>query len=475
MTMAGDAAAIADRIGRTTAGPGMASGLSLPRPVEGERFGAWTWYPELLARPVPRYTSYPTAAEFVDAPFAEAQAAALAALSGPVSLYLHIPFCEQICWYCGCNTGAANRSQRLAAYLGALTREIEMVARHIGPGARVTRIAFGGGSPNAIAPTDFVRLIDALTLNFRLARPVLSLELDPRSLAPAWFTAIRGIGVIKASLGVQTFDPRVQAAIGRVQPEADIARAMDGLRKAGVDSVNFDLMYGLPHQDEAVLAQTLETAIAMQPDRVALFGYAHVPGVIPRQRRIDATSLPGQRTRFAMAAQGAKRLEAAGYATIGFDHFALPHDDMAKARAAGTLRRNFQGFTDDTAPALIGLGASSVSQFPGLLVQNDKNAGRYRTLVEAGTLPGTRGVVQSPEDRRRAALIETLLCRETVDLPPDVLEDAGEGLLPFVERGLARIKGTRLTLAPHSQPYHRSIAALFDRWRNGGHQFSSAV
>jgi hypothetical protein len=164
------------------------------------------------------------------------------------------------------------------------------------------------GSPNAISPTDFVRLIDTLTLNFRLARPVLSLELDPRSLAPQWFTAIRGIGVIKASLGVQTFDPRVQAAIGRVQPEADIARAMDGLRGAGVDSINFDLMYGLPYQDEAVLAQTLDTAVAMAPDRVALFGYAHVPHVVPRQRRIDVAALPGQRTRFAMAAQGSAHL-----------------------------------------------------------------------------------------------------------------------------------------------------------------------
>ena len=451
-----------------------AIGGAMP-PQSGERFDDWTWYPELLARPVPRYTSYPTAAEFADADLADAQARALGLLRGPVSLYLHIPYCQEICWYCGCNTGAANRSQRLAAYLGALHREIEMVAQLIGPQARITRIAFGGGSPNAISPTDFVRLIDTLTLNFRLARPVISLELDPRSLVPQWFTAIAGIGVIKASLGVQTFDPRVQAAIGRVQPQDDIARAMDGLRGAGVDSINFDLMYGLPHQDEAVLDQTLDTAIAMAPDRVALFGYAHVPHVVPRQRRIDVAALPGQRTRFAMAAQGSARLRAAGYEAIGFDHFALADDDLAKARRTGTLRRNFQGFTDDSAGALIGLGASSVGVFPGLLVQNEKNAGRYRQQLDSGRLAGTRGVVQTVQDQRRAAVIETLLCQEAVNLPADLLDEARDGLAPCVARGLARIEGQRLVLAPHSAPYHRSIAVLFDAYRGGGHQFSSAV
>jgi len=304
---------------------------------------------------------------------------------------------------------------------------------------------------------------------------VISLELDPRSLAPQWFTAIAGIGVIKASLGVQTFDAGVQAAIGRVQPRDDIARAMDGLRGAGVDSINFDLMYGLPHQDEAVLEQTLDTAMAMAPDRVALFGYAHVPHVVPRQRRIEVAALPGQRTRFAMAAQGSAYLRAAGYDAIGFDHFALPADDLALARRAGKLRRNFQGFTDDTASALIGLGASAVGMFPGLLVQNEKNAGRYRQRVEAGALAGTRGLVQSDEDQRRGAVIETLLCQEAVELPADLLEEARDGLAPFVARGLATIEGQRLVLAPHSAPYHRSIAVLFDAYRGGGHQFSSAV
>jgi oxygen-independent coproporphyrinogen-3 oxidase len=190
----------------------------------------------------------------------------------------------------------------------------------------------------------------------------------------------------------------------------------------------------------------------MKPDRMALFGYAHVPHVIPRQRRIDAAALPGQRARFAMAAQGSAQLRAAGYETIGFDHFALPHDAMARARHAGTLRRNFQGFTDDAAPVLVGLGASSVSQWPGLLVQNEKNAGRYREAIEAGRLPGTRGVVQTAEDQRRAALIEALLCQEAVDLPADIREAIAPDLAPFIVRGLARLEGGGWNSCPAASP-----------------------
>lgn len=440
-----------------------------------EVFGGWTYWPELLERPVPRYTSYPTAAEFVEESFEERQAEALRALRGTVSLYLHIPYCKEICWYCGCNTGAANKTQRLAAYLEALHHEIELVARHLHPSVQVSRIAFGGGSPNAIKPTDFVRLVDRLTLNFRLQNPVLSIELDPRTLEPGWFMAIRGSGVIKASLGVQTLDPRVQAAIGRVQPREDIERAVAGLRSAGVHSINFDLMYGLPFQTDEVLAETLDQSVAMGADRIALFGYAHVPHMIPRQQRIDASELPGQRDRFRMAAEGYARLVGAGYQPVGFDHFALPEDDLAIAARNGTLRRNFQGFTEDQAPVLIGLGASSISEFPDLFVQTEKNAGRYRMLVGADQLAGRKGVVRSAEDRRRGAIITDLLCRGSARIPADVLAGNRDRLEPFIARGLARIDGERLTLLAGNEPYARSIAAVFDAYRAGPRQFSSAV
>lgn len=449
--------------------------MSFEMKIQPETIADWTYFPELLERPVPRYTSYPTAAEFVEESFEERQREALRAVRGSVSLYLHIPYCQEICWYCGCNTGTANKTQRLSAYLEALHHEIELVARNLDPSVRISRIAFGGGSPNAIKPTDFVRLVDRLTLNFRLDRPVLSIELDPRSLEPAWFRTLRGIGVIKASLGVQTLDPRVQAAIGRVQPREHIERAVDGLRSAGVDSINFDLMYGLPFQDDAVLADTLDQSVAMGADRIALFGYAHVPAMIPRQKRIDVSQLPDQRARFRMAAQGYARLTDAGYAPVGFDHFALPNDDLARATANGTLRRNFQGFTDDQAPVLIGLGASSISEFPDLFVQNEKNAGRYRMLTGADQLTGRKGVVRTADDRRRGTIITDLLCQGRAVVDADLLAANRSRLTPFIERGLVRIDGDTLHLLAGNEPYARSVAAVFDAYRGGPKQFSSAV
>ena len=449
--------------------------------MQPEQFADWTYYPALLARPVPRYTSYPVAAEFVEGGFEARQRAALQALRGPVSIYLHIPYCEEICWYCGCNTGAAGKRFRLTAYLEALHHEIALVAEMLDPSVRVEHIAFGGGSPNAIAPTAFVRLIDALMLAFRFVRPVLSLEIDPRGLTRDWLTAIRGIGVTRVSLGVQTFDPAVQAAIGRVQPRDMIARAVDGLRSAGVCSINFDLMYGLPHQTGAVLAETLAESALLGPNRIALFGYAHVPHMIPRQRRIDAADLPDQRGRFRMAAMGSRQLIDAGYQAVGFDHFALPGDTLARAALNGTLRRNFQGFTDDASPILLGLGASAISALPGLpgqpglIVQNEKNPGRYRMLIGADSLAGRKGLETSAEDQRRGALIEALLCQGAAQVDPDLMAGARAQLEPFAAAGLVRFENGWLRLEQDSAPYARAIAAVFDGYRAAEHSFSSAI
>lgn len=448
--------------------------------MSSELYGDWNYYPELLERPVPRYTSYPTAAEFVDDSFEAVQRQALRTVRGDVSLYVHIPFCHEICWYCGCNTGAANRSHRLTAYLEALHAEIREVAATLDRSVRVTRIAFGGGSPNAIAPTDFVRLVNTLMTHFGVPDPVISLELDPRTLTPVWYMIMRRIGVAKVSMGVQTFDPRVQEAIGRVQPYEAIASAVEGLRGAGVGSINFDLMYGLPFQDDAVLAQTLEQAATLGPDRIALFGYAHVPHMIPRQRRIDASQLPDQRARFRMAAQGHRQLVEAGYQAVGFDHFALPGDDLARAAVSGHLNRNFQGFTEDPAEVLIGLGATAISEFDDVFIQNEKNAGRYRMLVGAGQMAGRRGVVRTAEDRRRGGLIEQVLCRGEAVVDRDLALVAAERLEPFRQRGLIRWEAAdngraRLVLEGGSEPYARSIASVFDAYRDGAHKFSSAV
>jgi oxygen-independent coproporphyrinogen III oxidase len=436
----------------------------------------WPYHPDLLATPAPRYTSYPTAAEFGEVDPA-AYRAALQGAEGDVSLYLHIPFCEQICFYCGCNTGASGRRQRLTSYLAALHREIEMVAALLPRTVRVRRVAFGGGSPNAIDADDFLRLVDHLSMHFDLRDRVLSIELDPRSMTPAWGRTIAAAGVERASLGVQTFAAHCQHAIGRVQGEDLIVAAVDALRGAGVASLNFDLMYGLPRQTCDDLLDTLHRTRVLGADRVALFGYAHVPDFIPRQRAIDGSALPGQAERFAMAELGYTYLCTHGYIPVGFDHFARPGGDpLAHAALAGTVRRNFQGFTDDQAPTLIGLGSSAISSFPGLLVQNEKNSGRYRMIVSQGRLAATRGIRPTPEDRLRGRIIEQLLCHSRAKLPRAILAEAAAAIEPFLARGLASVDGDYLTIAPEGLPYARTIAAKFDRFRaQSTRRFSSAV
>ena len=436
----------------------------------------WPYHPELLSTPVPRYTSFPTAAEFAPGVGSADLGAALAEADGDISLYLHIPFCEAICWYCGCNTGRSNRRQRLASYLEALTHEIMLVGSRLPPGARVRRIAFGGGSPNAITPTDFVRLMLALTQAFRLDDPVISVELDPRTLDLPWAKALGRVGVTRASLGVQTFDDAAQAAIGRVQPAHLIEGCTAMLREAGVTSLNFDLMYGLPAQDVGVLEATLTQAEALGADRIALFGYAHVPHLIPRQQRIDAAVLPGQAERFDMAEFGHDWLVGRGFVPVGFDHFARPGDPLAQAATGGRLRRNFQGFTDDDAPVLIGLGASAISSFPHLLAQNEKNAGRYRMMLSQDLLPVERGVRRSPEDQARGRVIEQLLCQGRTRLGMALQCEMAGALEPFVAAGLAVVVDDAVAITARGLPYARTIAALFDPYRRKtARRFSSAV
>jgi len=427
----------------------------------------WTYHPELLAVPVPRYTSYPTAAEFGDSVGPADMSDALGAVppDETVSLYLHIPYCRQICWYCGCNTGAANRTARLDAYLERLEQEITLVADRVGQ-ARIGRIAFGGGSPNAVAPAQFAKLMERVTASFRCDDPVLSVEVDPRGFTQDWADMLAAYRVSRVSLGVQTLDPAIQAAIGRVQPADEIRRVMALLRRAGVASINFDLMYGLPGQTESALQATLVDSLALAPDRFAVFGYAHVPGMIPRQRRIDATALPDARARFVQAALAHETLTGAGYAAVGFDHFARPDDALALASTAGTLRRNFQGFTEDPATTLIALGASAISEFPDRLLQNEKDTGRYHIAVAAGRFATARGLRRTAEDRVRGRAIEAILTSGAADLSTVAdLDGVRDRLTRFEQRGLVHWAGTILRLAADARPYARSIAATLDAYR----------
>lgn len=444
-------------------------------PIARTGSAMWPYLPDLLATPVPRYTSYPTAVEFRPLPWARYEQA-LEAAQGDVSLYVHIPFCEQICFYCACNTGKAGKRQRLESYLDALNDEIECVSALLPGDATVRRVAFGGGSPNALEPEQFLRLVDRLVSSFPIDSPVYSVELDPRTFTSEWAEAIGSAGIERASLGVQTFAPRCQAAIGRVQSAALIGGAVDLLRRHGVISLNFDLMYGLPGQSQDDLRDTLATSVALGPDRIALFGYAHVPHLVPRQRMIDASALAGQEERFGMAWLGHEMLTGQGYDPIGFDHFAKSGDPLALARAEGKLRRNFQGFTDDPSGIVIGLGSSAVSSFPGLLAQNEKNSGRYRMLVGQGRPATATGVVRSADDRLRGGMIEDLLCRGATDIGPisDVVPI--EALAPFLDRGLVALDDSLLTITPDGMPYARTVCALLDGHRpQSARRFSSAV
>ncbi|MEE4207060.1 MAG: oxygen-independent coproporphyrinogen III oxidase [Erythrobacter sp.] len=435
----------------------------------------WPYHPDLLAKPVPRYTSYPTAADFGALP-SHAIERAIEGASGDISLYLHIPFCEKICYYCGCNTGASGRRTRVESYLAALHEEIAVVARLLPADTRVTRIAFGGGSPNAIEPREFLELVDALHHHLPLADPDWSIELDPRTMTAEWGRTLGEVGITRASMGVQTFSAHLQKAIGREQDDALIARSVDWLRAGGVTSMNFDLMYGLPGQRREDLADSLEMTRRMGADRVAVFGYAHVPHMVPRQTMIDASNLPGAEERFAMAEQGYAFLTGNGYEAVGFDHFALRSDPMAVAVREGTLRRNFQGFTCDPNEVLIGFGSSAISGFPGLIAQNEKNNGRYRMFSSQGRLSAAVGIARSPEDRMRARLIEELLCRGRVELSPCLFAQAQHRLLPFTGRGLARLDGLELAITQEGVPYARVIASLFDTYREATqHRFSSAI
>ena len=263
----------------------------------------WPYHPDLLETPVPRYTSYPTAADFGPLPPHSIERE-IERAEGDVSLYLHIPFCEKICYYCGCNTGASGKRQRVESYLAALHNEIETVAALLPRSARIRRISFGGGSPNAIEPREFIDLTDALRRNFWIDKAEWSIELDPRTMTSIWGEAIAEAGITRASMGVQTFAAHCQKAIGREQGDGLICQSIDWLRSAGVTSLNFDLMYGLPGQDQEDLADSVEYTRLLGADRIALFGYAHVPHLVPRQRMIDASDLPGRKTRFAMAQQG---------------------------------------------------------------------------------------------------------------------------------------------------------------------------
>jgi oxygen-independent coproporphyrinogen III oxidase len=433
-----------------------------------------SFHPDLAAQPVPRYTSYPTAAQFHTGIGAADQRQALAAVpvGAPVSLYLHIPFCRQICWYCGCNTGVA-ASDRLRRYEKALLTEIATTSGLMK--GQVTSVQFGGGSPNALSAPVLARVIAALRSHFDVAEAAeIAMELDPRAIQPGDAAVLAAAGVNRISLGVQTFAPHVQKLINRLQPFDTIKAAVEQFRAAGIKAINFDLMYGLPGQSVVDLTETIEQALLLKPDRVAVFGYAHMPSAIARQRMIADLDLPGPAARFAMSTVAHRQFTAAGYAAIGFDHFALPQDSLALAAAQGEMIRNFQGYATQAGVALIGLGATAISQFPGLIVQNNKHLGQWEAAVNAGHLAGARGVAVTADDAQRSDVIARLLCDGRVDVPAP-MADVLPSLARHAARGLVQLQGRQVALTPDGWPYARLIASAFDAHLNAPQRHAPAV
>ncbi|WP_205421061.1 oxygen-independent coproporphyrinogen III oxidase [Sphingomonas mesophila] len=434
--------------------------------------------PELLARYgdacIPRYTSYPTAPHFSDAVGAGDYRSWLEDLPpGDLSLYVHIPFCRKMCWYCGCHTTVSAREAPVSRYLASLTREMELVADCLPRRQGVSHLHFGGGTPTIMTAGEMRRLMAGLAARFAFAEDAeIAIEIDPRTLEPDMARALGECGFNRASLGVQSFDISVQRAINRVQSLNCTEAAVSLLRANGVQRVNLDLVYGLPFQTVGSCRETVEQCLTLRPDRLAVFGYAHVPAFKPHQRKIDGASLPDSESRFAQSRAIHEALSNAGYVQIGLDHFALPDDPLAIAARAGRLHRNFQGYTTDSADVLIGLGASSIGRLPQGFVQNAVAIPAYQEAIERGDLPVARGYRLSGEDRLRGAVIERLMCDHQVDLgrvcapfgadPAKLLDTASLG--PLMVDGLVEVNGTRLSVPRHARQLIRSVAAAFDAY-----------
>ncbi len=434
---------------------------------------------------VPRYTSYPTAAVFSPRIGATFQAEALAKLDprAPVSVYIHIPFCERLCWFCACHTQGTQTLGPVERYIETLEAELALL-RHILPrGLRMGQLHWGGGTPTILPPILIHRLARAIRDVFEPAEEFeFSVEIDPTMVDRAKIDALAAEGMTRASIGIQDFAPEVQQAIGREQPFELTQVCVADLRAAGISSLNTDLVYGLPYQTEARIADTLEKVLTFAPDRVALFGYAHVPWVSKRQKLINESALPDDLTRYHLAAFAAERFGQAGMRAIGIDHFARPNDALAKAQRTGSLRRNFQGYTTDGCQTLIGLGASSISRFPGGYVQNAPATAAYIQRITAGGFAGSRGHAMAGEDALRARAIEFLMCDFRLDLT-DLQPEFGTSaaalnpiLLQVAKRfgAMVNCEGAILTILPDGKPLTRIVASMFDSHVPEGVRYSRA-
>lgn len=429
---------------------------------------------------MPRYTSYPTAPHFHAGIDDTTYRGWLGALNhrNRISLYLHIPYCDRLCWFCACHTKHTLKYEPIAVYLEALKQEIAAVGALVSPDAVVSAVHFGGGSPTMLKPDDMVSLMDCLRRHFTFGLdPEISVEMDPNDLDDSRYDALAAVGMSRASLGVQDFDDKVQKTINRIQSFQQTKSVVDAVRARGVHSVNCDILYGLPFQTCETLKKTVGQIVSLNPDRVALFGYAHVPWMKKHQSLIPEHALPDIAERYRQMTMAGEMLKQAGYRAVGIDHFAKPADTLCQAVEAGALRRNFQGYTTDTADALIGLGASSVGRLPQGYVQNMVATREYQRMVGEGGLAAVKGIELSQDDHLRSHVIERLMCDFSIDLSDmqhrfgkvsHSVRDQAQQFAAGDRDGVVRLDADVFAVTEVGKPFVRHIAAIFDTYLGNG-------
>lgn len=435
---------------------------------------------------VPRYTSYPTAPHFggtVDAAQFTRWVEAIPEGTA-ISLYLHVPFCRRLCWFCACRTQGTQSDGPVLAYVRTLMAEIAMLRQHLPRGVTLSRLHWGGGTPTLLPAPEMARLAAAVMEAVPLGEGAeFSVEIDPNEIDAARLDALVAAGMTRASIGVQDFDPLIQKTIGRAQGYELTRQVAEMIRDRGVRSLNADILYGLPHQTTARISDSVQKLLTLTPDRVALYGYAHVPWMSRRQQMIPSDAMPTPEERLALFETAAELFRWDGYVDVGIDHFARPDDGMAQALAAGRLRRNFQGYTDDTAPVLIGMGASSISRFPQGFAQNVSGTSDYTKAVRDGVFPTHRGHVFAGEDRMRARMIEAVMCDFHISRA-EILRDfpvAPERLESLLQAAVTRfgdmvaLDAQGLTIPPRGRALTRMVARVFDAYDHSKAQHSAAV
>jgi len=447
---------------------------------------------EKYDRPGPRYTSYPTAPQFHGAFAADDYRAAARrsneAPSKPLSVYIHIPFCQSLCYYCACNKIITQKTHRAVEYLDYLKREIAMQAALFGASRKLTQLHLGGGTPTYLTSDQLAELMDCLREHFNLNESNLdesdahefSIEVDPRTISRERIAELRAQGFNRLSFGVQDFDAKVQAAVNRVQSEQQIFDLIQAAREARFKSVSVDLIYGLPLQTVESFDATLGKIIALRPDRIAAYSYAHLPERVRAQRLIRREDMPPPERKLELLELTIRRLTEEGYAYIGMDHFALPDDELTVARAKGTLQRNFQGYSTQADCDLVALGVSSISKVGDTYGQNVKELSQYYARINEGLLPVHRGYRLTDDDRLRREVISALMCHGRVDYAPlearhgirfrEYFADALQQLQEQVGDGLVALHDDALVLLPQGQLMMRSVAMAFDAYLGGGQQ-----